>query len=63
MSAIGATGNADAVAAGVQKLLAEQLAKQLLASTKPQDGSPDPTAVYSDQLASVLADAITKAPK
>lgn len=56
---------ADPVAAGVQRMLAEQLAKQLLQSVKPQgdDATQAPSDVYSTQFAGVLADALTKGAK
>lgn len=57
------TGATDAVTAGVQRMLAEQLAKQMLSSVKPQGGDDDgPRAdeVYSTQFAGVLADAMVQ---
>jgi hypothetical protein len=58
MSAIGATSQG--VDAAVQQLLAQQLAKQLLASAMPQDDpSASGVAPYQDQFAEILAKAVT----
>lgn len=60
MSIAGATGNAQAVDAAVQQLLAVQLSQQLLASAMPHDDpAASGVAPYEDQFAEILAKAVT----
>ena len=60
MSSVGSTSNGQPVDAAVQQLLAQQLAKQLLASAMPQDDpSSSGLAPYQDQFAEILAKAVT----
>jgi hypothetical protein len=60
VSSVPSTGNAQAVDAGLQQLLAQQLSKQLLSTAMPDDdSSSSDLAPYQDQFAEILAKAVT----
>lgn len=58
MSAVDAT-NAAAVQEGVQRILMEQLARQMLETTERKDGAGAATNAYRGLFPQILADAVT----
>jgi len=56
-------GGVDAVQQGMQRILMEQLARQMLETAQPQDGDDGASAAtqaYRDLFPQILADAVTK---
>jgi hypothetical protein len=49
-----------AVQQGVQKILMEQLARQMLETAQPEDGATAATKAYRDLFPQILADAVSK---
>ena len=59
MSAVDPTGAA-AIQQGMQKVLMEQLARQMLETAQPEDGAGAAASAYRDLFPQILADAVTK---
>jgi hypothetical protein len=57
---VSAVDPAAAVQEGVQRILMEQLARQMLETSQPQDGGSAAAGAYRNLFPQILADAVTK---